>query len=391
MFSSSLIPPAIDALSAIPFARLRLINRPMVFAAIRIANILINIFFILFFLWICPYYAERGWPTSWIYNPDDRVQYVFIANLLASVAMLLMLLPSYFNIKLQFDFSLVKRMLIYAWPLIIAQLAGVLNLQMGIFFISYTATPDEEYNIYLVGLYNAAVKIPILMTLFTQAFNYAAEPFFFRNADRSDSRDVYAKVAHAFTLVAVLAFLGIMLYLDIIQYILGKNFREGLGIVPIFLLAYLFLGLFYNFSIWYKLADRTLVGGYIAIIGSLISLVLNAILVPIPSIGIYGPAWAALGCFAFMASAAYWTGQKNYKIDYPIRKMILYIVVALSGYFVSEWGKEVWGTHFLITFAANTFILLACSFLFYRIDAPLLDSVFVEIKKIPALKRFFKQ
>ncbi len=365
---------AADALSAIPFARLRLINRPIVFAVIRTINIAVNILFIVFFLLICPYFLELGWPVEWLYNPEDRIQYVFIANLLASVVTFVLLSPSYFRLKLVFDWTLAKQMLLYAWPLIIAQMAGVLNLQMGILFI------EKNYEEDMTGIYSAAVKIPILMTLFTQAFNYAAEPFFFRNADASESKKVYAQVAQAFAVVGVLVFMGIVFYIDLLQYILGKDFRSGLGIVPIFLIAYFFLGLFYNFSIWYKLTDRTIIGGYIALIGTAISFIVNAILVPIPSINIYGPAWAALFCFAFMAGAAYWTGQKQYKIDYPIRSIGLYLMIGLSGYFLSEWGKSIWEGYLFPTLFINTLILLACLIGFYFVDSNFADSI---LKSIP--------
>ena len=362
-----------DALSAIPFARLRLINRPLVFAAIRLVNIVVNIFFILFFLWLCPYFAERGWPMDWIYDAEDQIKYVFLSNMIASLVMLLLLIPSYFNLKWIFDAEIVKKMLWYAGPLVIAGIAGIINQMVGIPFIKYLATPDQATNWELVGDFGAAVKIPVLMTLFTQAFNYAAEPFFFRNADRSDAKVVYGEVAQAFTIVAALAFLGIMLYIDILQFILGENLRGGLGIVPIMLIAYLFLGWFYNFSIWYKLQDRTIVGGYIALGGTAITLLLNFILVP--KIGIYGPAWAALVCYGFMAFLTYKTGQQNYKINYPIRKMLLYVMVSLSGYFLSEWLQSLFEYQIFLKTTINTIILILCLVGYYTIDPGIFNSI----------------
>lgn len=362
-----------DTLSAIPFARLRLINRPIVFAAIRLINIIVNLLLILFFLVFCPYLESSGWPMDWIYDSSDQIKYVFISNLLASIVMWLCLLPSYFRIKLVVDWELVKKMLVYAGPLVVAGFAGVINQMVGIPFIKYLATPDKDLNISLVGQYGAAIKIPVLMTLFTQAFNYAAEPFFFRNSDRSDAKEVYGQVAQAFTIVGALAFIGIMLYMDLIQYILGKDLREGLGIVPIMLLAYLFLGLFYNFSIWYKLQDRTMVGGLIGLSGMVITLILNIILVP--QIGIYGPAWAALACYGFMAWLTYQSGQNHYPIDYPIIKIFLYIGVVLIGYFMSDAGKQYYGNYLWITLSVNTVILVACLFGFYYIDRVIFGKI----------------
>ncbi|HKK74586.1 MAG TPA: oligosaccharide flippase family protein [Saprospiraceae bacterium] len=365
-----------DTLSAIPFARLRLINRPLVFAAIRMINIIVNLLLILFFLLYCPYLEESGWPIDWFYDGSDQIKYVFISNLIASLVMWLCLLPSYFRVKIVFDWELVKKMLRYASPLVLAGFAGVINQMVGIPFIKYLG-PAED-NMGLVGQYGAAIKIPVLMTLFTQAFNYAAEPFFFRNAERSDAREIYGQVAQAFTIVGCLAFLGILLYLDLIQYLLGEDLRQGLGIIPIMLLAYLFLGLFYNFSIWYKLQDRTMVGGLIGVGGMVITLILNTILVP--QIGIYGPAWAALACYGFMAWLTYQSGQVNYKIDYPILKMVLYIAVVLCGYFLSDTGKQFYGDYLWIILSVNTLILGLCLLGFYYIDRSLFKKIILAFK-----------
>lgn len=367
-----------DTLSAIPFARLRLINRPLVFAAIRLINIVVNILFILFFLLYCPYLQKSGWPIDWFYDGSDKIKYVFIANLIASLVMWLCLLPSYFRIKVVFDWPLVKKMLIYASPLVLAGFAGVINQMVGVIFIKEMASPDIDYNKQLMGQYGAAIKIPVLMTLFTQAFNYAAEPFFFRHADRTDAKEIYGQVAQAFTIVGCLAFIGILLYLDLIQYLLGKNLREGLGIIPIMLLAYLFLGLFYNFSIWYKLQDRTLVGGLIGIAGMVITLILNTILVP--QIGIYGPAWAALACYGFMAWLTYQSGQIHYKIDYPMLKMGLYIAVVLGGYFLSDAGKAFYGDYLWVILLVNTLILGLCLLGFYYVDRALFKKIILAFK-----------
>lgn len=365
-----------DTLSAIPFARLRLINRPLVFAAIRLISIVVNVFLILFFLLYCPYLEESGWPIDWFYDGSDQIKYVFISNLIASLVMWLCLLPSYFRIKFVYDQELVKKMLRYASPLVLAGFAGVINQMVGIPFIKYLG-PSED-NMGLVGQYSAAIKIPVLMTLFTQAFNYAAEPFFFRHADRSDAKEIYGQVAQAFTIVGCLAFLGILLYLDLIQYLLGKDLRQGLGIIPIMLLAYLFLGLFYNFSIWYKLQDRTMVGGLIGLSGMVITLILNTILVP--QIGIYGPAWAALACYGFMAWLTYQSGQVHYRIDYPILKMVLYIAVVLCGYFLSDTGKQFYGEYLWIVLSVNTLILGLCLLGFYYVDRPVFNKVLMAFK-----------
>jgi len=327
---------AFDALAAIPFARLRLENRPIRFAVVKTLNILINIFFIFCFLQWCPALIERGWSgLERFYQADSRITYVFIANFLASGSVLLLLLPLYRKVNFKFDAALWKRMAIYAAPLVIVGIAGVINQLIGIPMLKVLASDDLDYNIALMGVYGAAAKLAVLMNLFTQAFNYAAEPFFFRNAARSDKAAIYAQVGQAFALVGSLAFLGIMLYMDILQYFLGEDFREGLGVVPYLLIAYLLLGLYYNFSIWYKLADRTIIGGFIATFGAIITLGLNFLL--IPRVGIYGPAWAAVACYGFMAAASYWTGKRYYPIPYPMGKIAGYIFSAILVYGFSWW------------------------------------------------------
>ena len=272
---------ASDAVSAIPFARLRLENRPMRFAAIRLVNIAANIILIFFFMELCPWLLKKGWNNvRWIYDPENRVLYVFLANFLASFLAFLMLLPLLFRMKWKMDLSLLRTMLWYAAPLVIAGFAGAINQVVGNPMLKYFSPGSLQDKLVQVGLFGAAAKIPILMTLFTQAFNYAAEPFFFRHAHREDAKAVYAQVAQAFTLVGSLVFAGIMLYLDLVAILIGPNYREAIGIVPILLIAYLLLGIYYSFSVWFKLTDNTHIGGYIALGGSAITLLLNLLLIP---------------------------------------------------------------------------------------------------------------
>lgn len=348
---------AFDALMAIPFAKLRLENRPIKFAILKMAHIVINIIFIFFFLKICPDLIEKGMAGFEVfYNPDNKIQYVFISNLIASALVALAFLPTYLNIKWEFDKTLWRKMIIYAAPLIIVGLAAVINQLIAIPMLTNLLPDSIAENRDQTGLYSAAAKLAVLMNLFTQAFNYAAEPFFFRHAERSDSKIIYGQVGQAFALIGSITFLGIMLYLDIIQFFLGKDFREGLGIVPILLLANLFLGLYYNFSIWYKLTDKTIFGTYISTGGMLITIGLNFLL--IPKIGYFGPAWAALACYGFMSLAGYFTGQRFYPIKYPMFKIFTYIGLAVGLYFLSEFLKPFWKGNLVFMMAANTGILL---------------------------------
>ncbi|MFM9951297.1 MAG: lipopolysaccharide biosynthesis protein [Saprospiraceae bacterium] len=326
-----------DVLCAIPFARLRMENRPMRFAMLKIVNVAVNATLILFFLEILPWLGSEYALFQGLYLPDHELHYVFIANLLASLVTFIMLLPYWRKVNWQFDRALWYKMLGYALPLVVVGLSGMINQLADRFFITALLPGSREENLDQLGIYNACIKIAVLMNLFTQAFKYAAEPFFFNHADRSDARSLYAQIGQAFTLVGAVAFLGIQLYLDYIQNLIDADFREGLGIVPITLIAYLFLGIYYNFSAWYKLTDQTHIGAYISVGGAVVTIVLNVLL--LPRIGYAGSAWASLACFGCMMAAGYLLGQRHYPIPYPIGRMALYIVLAVGIYFLSEVTK----------------------------------------------------
>ena len=193
------------------------------------------------------------------------------------------------------------------------------------------------------------------MALFTQAFNYAAEPFFFRNANREDSRQVYGQVAEAFTLVGCFAFLSIWFYIDLVKFIVDEPYRVGIRIVPILLLANVCLGLYYNFAIWYKLSDKTHIGAYIACTGALLTILINVVL--IPHIGYMASAWATLAAYATMSALCYLTGQRFYKIDYPIGKMLIYLGVAVGLFFISQWVRGTYGAGSSVLLMVNTLLL----------------------------------
>ncbi len=216
---------AADTLTAIPFARLRLESRPLRFAFIKIAGIAINIAFIFFFLELLPRLADRGhgWAQS-LWRPENKVAYVFIANLLASAVVLLYFLPQYMRaLAGGFDKKLWRQMLAYGLPLVPSGVAAIINQLVGVPMIKSLASPDVVYNLALAGIFAAATKFAVMMNLFTQAYNYAAEPFFFRHSGSSNDKKVYGQATMAFTLVGCVALLGIVFYMDIIQYLLGKN------------------------------------------------------------------------------------------------------------------------------------------------------------------------
>jgi len=328
-----------DTLVAIPFASLRLENRPIRFGIFKMINVLVNALVMLFLLEAVPRWLSGtdGW-GDW-YDPDKKLHYVFIANLVASAVTFLLFLPYYRRLRGGFDRTLWKKMFRYAIPLVVVGIAGMINQLADRYFLKEWLPGTYEENIELLGIYVACIKIAVLMNLFTQGFKFAAEPFFFRNASRADATKIYAEVGQAFTLVGSVAFLGLMLYIDIAKHIVASSYHSGggLAVVPILLIAYLLLGLYYNFAIWYKLKDKTHIGAWIACGGAVLTITSNYFL--IPQWGLVGAAWSALFCFLSMCIACYWIGRRYYPVPYPIGKMLTYLAIAIALYGVSEWVR----------------------------------------------------
>lgn len=325
-----------DALSAIPFARLRSENKAFRFAGIKLVNIGVNIGFNLFFLLLCPWLLEGGpemlkGPVSAVYNPSIGVGYVFISNLIASGVTLLLLLPVMFRARPVFSPALWRQMLIYALPLLVAGLAGVVNESLDKLLLNHLLPSETAMS--QVGIYGACYKISIMMTIFIQAFRFAAEPFFFSQASRKDARQMYARIMKYFVLACLLIFLGIMLFMDIVQYFVGPAYREGLGVVPILLLANMFLGIYFNLSIWYKLDGQTRFGAWFALAGAVLTIVLNIWWIPL--IGYHGSAWATLACYVFMAALSFGFGQKHFPIPYETGRILGLIAAAVLIYLAS--------------------------------------------------------
>jgi O-antigen/teichoic acid export membrane protein len=348
----------VDALTSIFFAHLRFQNRAMTFAAVKITNILVNVLLNLFFLLLCPWLLTKNPDSAFvnaIYNPEIGVGYIFIANLVASVVTLLMLFPGIFKQKFVFDWQLWKKMFRYAFPLLIFGLAGIVNETMDrVLLKRLSLAPDPQAS---VGIYSACYKISIMMTIFIQAFKYAAEPFFFRKAKDKDAKETYAEVMTAFVLVCSVIFVGIMLYMDLVQYFVGATYRVGLPIVPILLMANLFLGIFYNLSIWYKLTSQTKFGAYIAIFGAIITLVLNWLL--IPRFDYMGAAWTTFACYLSMMVVSYLLGQKYYHVDYDLKRILFYLFFAVAVYGLSLAINHLFGIEKVwVRLVVNTVILI---------------------------------
>lgn len=321
---------AIDTLSIIPFARLRQEGRPKKYAVVKIAGILFNIFFTWFFIGYCHKHYNAASP-NWlvmIYNPKiSAVTYVIIANLIQAIVTLLLLSREILMVRPKFDTALWKEMIIYALPLLIVGFGGVVNETFDRLMLRWWLPGSEEFKEAQVGIYNACYKLSILITLFIQAFRMSAEPFFFKQAQGQNPQLVYARVMKFFVIIISFMFLVVSLYLDIWQYFIGEKYRVGLVVVPILLLANMFLGIYYNLSIWFKLSNKTIAGAWITISGALITFLINFIF--IPRFSYLASAWATFLCYGSMMVASYVWGQKVYKIPYAWKKLVAYIVISV--------------------------------------------------------------
>lgn len=316
-----------DALASITFAKLRYEEKALKFAALKLLNIFLSIGLILFFLIGCPRWIDSMPWLHNIYNPEVRVGYIFISNLIASAITLLCLVPEMLKTKWEFDTALWKKMMVYALPLVAVGFAGTINEMLDRVLLKHLLPYDNATNMAHLGIYGACYKLSILMTLFTQAFRMAAEPFFFSQANQSNAQKVYAFAMKYYIIIAGLIFIGVLFFLEFIKHFIGQNYHAGLVVVPILLMANLFLGIYYNLSIWYKLINKTLIGAYIAIFGAVITLVLNIAL--IPTMGYVGSAWATLICYVLMVVASYLLCQKHYPIPYNIKSMLGYLSAAV--------------------------------------------------------------
>ena len=329
----------LDAISSIPLAKLRAKNKAKTFAGINILNVIVNIGLNVFFLWYClPLVAEGGgnWLTDTFYDSSTGVGYVFIANLIASIVKFLLLAPTMLRGFVKPKMSSLKPMLIYSLPLLIAGLAGMMNEMFDRVMLKRLLYPilGEDGAMYQLGIYGACYKLSIIITLMIQAFRYAAEPFFFSQEKEKGSQQLYAKVMTYFVWALAGTFLFVMLYIDLFKHFIpNEAYWEGLRIVPILLVANIFLGIYYNQSVWYKLTDRTSFGAGLAIFGAFITIVLNLIF--IPQYGYWASAWATLACYGSMMIVSYFLGQKYYPVPYEVGKLAGFLAAALGLYGLS--------------------------------------------------------
>jgi O-antigen/teichoic acid export membrane protein len=354
----------IDALVSIPFAYLRQLGKAKKFAMVRLANIIINILCNLFFILLCPYIMNKGGNSTLqsliglFFDGNKLISYVFISNIISSASVLLFLFPEILKGFGKFDVAVWKKLMAFGIPMLFVGLSGIVNENIDRLMLRYML--PEGIAKAQVGIYSACYKISILMTLFTQAYRYAAEPFFFNYAKNKDSKNVYATLLNYFVIVVCALFLFTMLFLDVIILFIGEEYREGQLVIPILMMALLFLGVYYNLSVWYKLSDKTIYGAVISFIGAIITIVVN--LVTIPFFGFIGSAWATFACYTSMMVISYFWGQKRFPVNYNVKKFCIYVGSALLIYFVS---LLFWKLNLYLHLTINAslffaFILIAC-------------------------------
>ena len=379
---------AVDNLNTLPFAKLRQENRPQRYAFARIAGIVINLSMVIFFLGIVPKIIESN-PDSFltlIFNKDIGLGYYLLGNLCGSIFTLLLLSKEIRQIKLSFDKVLWKEVMRYSSPLIIVGLGGMVNDVLSRLIYRHVVHLPQQQADHELGIFANIFRIALLITILIQAFRMAAEPFFFNKSKDENAQRTYARVMKFFVIACCFMFLLIGLYLDVFKWIFvtfaNPRWAEGLQVVPLLALGNIFLGIYYNLSVWYKLTNRNTYGAVITIIGAVITIVLNMVL--IPKFHYTGAAIATFTCYLFMMLSSYWLGQKYYPIPYPVKKLISYIVMVILIYVVHLGINRIYPDHLWFSLLTATILFAIFTRFVTKIEA-------TELAKIPIFAKYFKK
>ena len=370
---------AVDAFTSIPFAYLRYKKRPVRFASLKCLNILLVIALNIFFLIICPrVYQSNPQLINWFYNPDYGIGYIFVANLITSAITLLLLAPELIGFRYSFDKVLFRKMLKYTAPLLVLGLAGVMNQTIDKILYPHFLFEDSKEGFRQLGIYGACAKIAVVMTMFTQAFRYAYEPFIFAQHKDKDNRESYATAMKYFIILALFIFLAVIFYIDILKHFVGPEYFEGIHVVPIVMMGEIFFGIYFNLSLWYKLIDKTYYGAIFSITGCIVIVVINVIFVPL--YGYIASAWASFFCNMVMMLLSYFFGQKYYPIKYELKTILLYSVLAVTIYAAAMQPNIENET---IRLAYRTLLLIVFATVIIKRDIPL--------SEIPVISKFFRK
>ncbi len=375
-----------DTIATLPFARLRQEGRPKRFAFVKVASIVANVLLVIFFLKMCPklYETNPNNPFLFWYDPDLGISYYIIANLIASFFTLLLLWKEIGNVQIRFDTTLWKEVIKYSLPLLVVGLGGMINEMLSRLVYTRVIDLPKEEEIRQLGIFGANYKLAVLITIFIQVFRMAAEPFFFNQSADKNAPRTYARVMKFFVITCCIMWLAIVTNLDVIKYIgYGKNaeaYAEGLKIIPVLAMGSVFLGIYYNLSVWYKLTNRTLTGAWITLAGAVITIVLNIWWIPVW--GYMGSAWATFACYGFMMLISYFLGQKHYRIPYALNKIIMFIILAVVLFFIHR-SITKWLTNIYISLVLSVLLLIIYSSFILMVEKK-------EFQKLPVVGKYIK-
>ena len=352
---------ALDAIQAIPFSYLRFQKRPIKFASLKFLFIFFNITLNLL------YFVVLG---------KTEVYYVFLINLWCTGAITFFFVPDLFKVKWQVDFSLLRRMFSYSWPILVLSIAGVLNQTVD--KIIFPLVCDEADAKAQLGVYGACVKVAMIMAMITQAFRYAYEPIVFAKSKDADKTEYYASAMKYFLIFTLLAFLCVVGWMPVLQYIIGADYREGLGVVPIVMAAEIMMGIYFNLSFWYKLIDKTIYGAWFSLAGCIVLFAVNILL--IPEYSYWACAWGGVAGYGTAMVLSYIVGQKKNPIPYPMKDMVVYVIWTICFFCLMQTSRH-WPIAGELAF--NTILIgLFVGWIIYR-DLPL--------SSLPVIGKKFKK
>ena len=369
---------SIDAFQCIPFAYLRYKNRPIKFAALKLLFVTFNIALnLLYFLVLPDLYKSYPEVIQYVYSPETGVGYAFYINLVCTASITFFFYKELTGFKYTFDKELAKRMLSYSWPILILGIAGILNQTADFILFPYLYKGSQVHQ--QLGIYGAASKIAMIMAMITQAFRYAYEPFVFGKGNDKDNRETYAIAMKYFIIFTLLAFLAVMGYINILRHIISKYYWEGLKVVPIVMAGMIMMGIYFNLSFWYKLIDKSIWGAYFSGIGCSVLILINIIFVP--QYGYMACAWAGLIGYATAMTLSYFVGQKKYPINYPLKSIGIYVLIAVFFFIAITYSNEYLPKIYAL--AVNTLIIFAfVAHIIYH-DLPL--------SSMPVIGKYFRK
>ena len=352
-----------DTLSTIAFAKLRQENRPRRYAFARMASVVVNILVVFLFLGMVPNFLSTH-PESFLARfqtkGESGIVWYLVGNFLGSLTTFLLLQHELRQVRFQFDWALWKKVMRYSWPLVIVGMGGIVNDMLSRLLYQFVVDLPAEQAKHELGVFGNIIRLSIVITIAIQAFRMAAEPFFFNRSKDLEVTKTYARVMKYFVIVCCFLFLGISLYIDLVKWffeaINRERWTEGLYVVPLFAMANIFLGIYYNLSIWYKLTNRNLTGAFITVGGALITVALTIWLIPVYHY--WGAAMASFGCYLFMMLTSYWLGQKHYPVPYETGRILFYLFISVGFYRAHRFLVSFTDSRFFNIATATVFLLL---------------------------------